>query len=451
MAPLDSSGSAPDDDPEGEETPPKRVRTAAEDLVTVGEERGHDLDFSPASLAGVDTLVSAVQSDDRDGDGDGDDDLNLDALGVAEREVAVTRLGCYVGETLVRSYDAAEWAETDDGWTVVVDGPGDRLTVKVFDLAADFLDGNATVTDLSDALAEGAGVDAPRIVPADGDTDASALAVQTPGPDYDPDSFRSDADAFVDRYPRYGLDYTPESLDALDGVVFGELSAGDDLAGAYSGTALSEMVRELGAYFGETLVVSLDGAWTHDGEWTVDIADRSGTVGVAVFEAALAALQGDLAFGAVYDRLAGDIEAGVEAEARAGVGAGGGIDGSIDAAMVARAEAFAGRWPDYDLDFSPASLARLDDLAATEFERFTGRERASGELVETATAFAAYFGEVLRREHDAAWVDDDGPAVALETDDGDDAVGVDAVEAAATCVAGNLSFVATYEGLLAAR
>jgi len=71
-------------------------------------------------------------------------------------------------------------------------------------------------------------------------------------------------------------------------------------------------------------------------------------------------------------------------------------------------------------------------------------------LFEAAAPFSAYFGEVLRREHGAVWADDDGPAIFLETDDGG-AVGVDAIRTAATCLAGNATFVGTYEDLLAER
>lgn len=129
-----------------------------------------------------------------------------------------------------------------------------------------------------------------------------------------------------------------------------------------------------------------------------------------------------------------------EAAEQAGPGAG------TDEAELARvtrerAESFAADWPDYALDFSPASLTRLDELADAEFDHLAGETDPTQELLEAAVPLGAYFGEVVVRTDGARWVDRDGPVVVVTGEDGD--VGTDVLQTAAGCVAGELSFVET--------
>lgn len=86
-----------------------------------------------------------------------------------------------------------------------------------------------------------------------------------------------------------------------------------------------------------------------------------------------------------------------------------------------RADDLADDWPDYDLDGSPASLERLDDLIAAEFDgsppdadRDALRAESPPGVVPEGASFAlgsggataklaAYFGEVFVRSHGGVW------------------------------------------------
>jgi len=90
---------------------------------------GVALDFTPASLSRLDDVIAGLPAPDRRPD-ESDDATDAPApVGV---------LGSYLGETLVRSADAA-WVETEPGhWTVVVYGDA-PVTVNVFEVARDCL------------------------------------------------------------------------------------------------------------------------------------------------------------------------------------------------------------------------------------------------------------------------------------------------------------------------
>lgn len=117
------------------------------------------------------------------------------------------------------------------------------------------------------------------------------------------------------------------------------------------------------------------------------------------------------------------------------------------------AEAFAAEWPSYDLDFSPASLARLDALILTEFpvEEFAGvalgdaTDESSPALTMAAIDTGAYVAEVLSRTLDAEWKMADGSQLIVSTDDGE--VRLDPVATAADCCRREDSFAAIYDRL----
>lgn len=76
------------------------------------------------------------------------------------------------------------------------------------------------------------------------------------------------------------------------------------------------------------------------------------------------------------------------------------------------AEEFAATWSEYGLDFTPDSLARLDEVFATQQERANylqielddGR---TGAFAPMASMPACYFGETMIRNYEAEWVFDD--------------------------------------------
>jgi len=381
--------------------PPESFREEAEELAEFWGD--HGLDFTPESLQRVDGLVDAQWEDDRFRNLEtAEDGLSTDELVF---EGLVVQLGSYFGETLVRTHEGAEWRNDDEfGWVVAVDGPDGELMSNVFHVAKDCLREPSKFAVSYDEVVAHSGVGEPIIEDRGG---AVTIEVSVPDGDADPDEFRAAGESVVEDYPWYDLDYSPGSLGDLDDLVTEEVFDGEHLVDEFDAEELSETVERLGGYFGETIVRSADGEWVYeDGSWTVDVEREGEVVGVDVFRGAMSVLHEGASFEGIYDRVAG---------------------------------ALAGQYDAYDLDFTAASLARLDRLAQEEFGELAATEEATEQLLEAAAPFSAYFGEVLRREHDAVWVDRDG-----------EAVGVDAIETAATCLAGNATFAGTYEDLLAA-
>ena len=141
---------------------------------------------------------------------------------------------------------------------------------------------------------------------------------------------------------------------------------------------------------------------------------------------------------------------GAPADARAGATAAVSVEFKHDGdaePLTDRARDLAEAWPAYDLDFSPASLERLDRIAEEEYERVTrAADVEEAAVVTESRAFASYFGEVLRRNHDAGWVTGEEYTVAVDCPD--DPVGVDAMEVAVACLATGTTFAGTYEELV---
>lgn len=124
----------------------------------------------------------------------------------------------------------------------------------------------------------------------------------------------------------------------------------------------------------------------------------------------------------------------------------------VAARFRAAAEDLVERFPAADLDYGPASLARLDrvaeaaydgrDLSAAELD---GEDADSRLLTDLAREAGGYFGAVLCRAFGGEWRDDDGPVVVAQGDGR--AVRVDTVAVAADALRGTDSFAATYETL----
>lgn len=318
---------------------------------------------------------------------------------------------------------------------------------------------------------------------------ASMPSVETlrPPPSATVESFRDRAAAFAvahDADGEDGLDYSPGSLAAVDrlvadGTVSGSLDAdwSGDVADGDRTAALAETVADVGSYFGEVLVRTYGGRWTTDEEVPeVQLENGDGgTTSVDVFRAVAETLRRGLPLGAVHDALRARSDA-VDRRVYDGTGptpgptAGGDGPGPGASApdaratdrprqLAAQAEAFAAANADYELTFEPSSLRRLDALgsaAAGEDLADVDPESEPRRVLAYALPYGAYFGEVIRRSHPgrAAWLDEDGYTIGLVAEEAagqETAVTVDAVQAAATCLAGNDSFGDVYERLLDAR
>lgn len=429
----DKIGTGPDE-ADHQMPSPESFQGAAEELAVMGDQ--HHLDFTPESLPRLDELVTAEWETERvrghNADGVG---ARMDELSREELEVL---LGSYFGETLVRTHENATWQITDEyGWVVSVDGPDGKLLSNVFTIAENRLVESTPLAASYDDVMRHSGVGDP-ILADRGDDHTRHIGMPDKG--VDPTEFRAIADRFVERYAGYDLDYSPASLAALDQLVTAEREEEAQTIDTAVEYDRADTVEGMGSYFGETLLANHSGAWVHEGgTWTVDVEVASDVTGVEAFHAAVSALNGDLTFVGIYQRLLGAPGEGDEDRGE-----------TVGELAAAQAGELARLYDSYDLDYSPGSLERLDRLVEEEFGEFADIDEPTDQLLAAAAPFSAYFGEVLRREHGAVWTARDGPAIFLETAAGD-AVGLDALQAAATCLAGNATFVRTYNVLLAER
>lgn len=259
--------------------------------------------------------------------------------------------------------------------------------------------------------------------------------------------FLEDATDLSEFWSEYDLTFTVASLARLDellGEQYGHERFEDAEYGAedYDSQVFTSLVDQAGAYVGEVFVRHHDGEWVQeDDRWLVDVpagpAVEPAGATVSVFHIAREALTGPSTVSGEHDAIAARLGLAetVGSEATTTVEA---ADGDTDAATRLResAEDLAERWPEYELDFSTASLERLQDLIAAELdaERFEGAElgdetdQASMLLTAHAVGVGGYLGEVLRREHGGEWTDD-----GLVVLDGRE---VDAIDFAVDCVRG---------------
>ncbi|QSG12737.1 Uncharacterized protein HSBGL_2332 [Halapricum desulfuricans] len=115
-------------------------------------------------------------------------------------------------------------------------------------------------------------------------------------------------------------------------------------------------------------------------------------------------------------------------------------------------------WGEYELDFSLASLTRLDDLVAEQWdaERFETIEFGDDSYdakvyTETATQLGSYFGEVLVRRHDAVWQQETGTGWTVSVPSGPDSEAAGATvtvfQVAEDCLTGDSTFTGMHDAL----
>lgn len=104
------------------------------------------------------------------------------------------------------------------------------------------------------------------------------------------------------------------------------------------------------------------------------------------------------------------------------------------------AEALAAQWPAYDLDFSPASLSRLDELLDAEL--------SPSQHTIYEFRLGAYLGEVLVRTHGARWTPTDEAGWVVEiADDPGDATVIEFDDPVRNGLRGDVPFAEAYERL----
>jgi len=251
------------------------------------------------------------------------------------------------------------------------------------------------------------------------------------------------AAAFVDAHPDVDLDYTPASLhevddlaasvradreaavaNATDGNATGEATVGDGAAGdgvvdgdaAADVEAVDETIRRMGAYLGETFVREYGGEWSFDERagWVVELpATHRGEPLVLTVPSVLGdVFEGESSFAVVHDVFASELDVDApelaaddgppeptdprEEQAPADVVA---TFDRLGAELAAEHEA---------LDFSPASLGALDEVARRDREqRATAFDPERDDLDFSVgghtDAVAGYFGGVVRTHHTAEY------------------------------------------------
>ncbi|AQL42939.1 hypothetical protein BV210_09515 [Halorientalis sp. IM1011] len=247
-----------------------------------------------------------------------------------------------------------------------------------------------------------------------GDDDADAGAPERPDPT--PTTFRNKAADAVADWDAHELDYSLDSLSRLDDFAAKQGAKLDVLHDEGDDSVADLHTRytiQAGSYLGEVLVRQRDGEWVEDGErWAVSLIYEGEPATVDVFELAGHSFAEEPVFGEVADRFTADEEEPDDPEPTP-------LDTSD---MAAHAEELAEFWDGYDLNFAPRSLARLDELADSEWDtdRFEdtelgGEDMDSGMYTELVKQLGSYYGEVLVRSLDAEWTRrDDDIVVAVE-------------------------------------
>jgi hypothetical protein len=125
----------------------------------------------------------------------------------------------------------------------------------------------------------------------------------------------------------------------------------------------------------------------------------------------------------------------------------GGPDGFRD-----EAAAFVDFWAEYDLDYTPASLPRLDDYIGAQQEsanhvRVETDDGSEVTFAPLASSAACYYGEPLVRNYDAEWVREGG-GWAVQIRGPDDAATANVFHVAHDCLEEEPKFAFTHDVLL---
>jgi len=280
-----------------------------------------------------------------------------------------------------------------------------------------------------------------------GDDDADAGAPERPDPT--PTTFRNKAADAVADWDAHELDYSLASLSRLDDFAAKQGAKLDVLHDEGDDSVADLHTRytiQAGSYLGEVLVRQRDGEWVEDGDrWAVSLTYEGEPATVDVFELAGHSFAEEPVFGEVADRFTEDDDEPDDPEPTP-------LDTSD---MAAHAEELAEFWDDYDLNFSPRSLARLDELADSEWDtdRFEdtelgGEDMDSGMYTELVKQLGSYYGEVLVRSLDAEWTRrDDDIVVAVEGNTSAPPVPVPVFSVAAESLTGPAVFATRFNDL----
>ncbi|MFC7075037.1 hypothetical protein [Haloarcula halophila] len=423
---------------------PTEFRQRAETVA----DRSEQLDLTTGSLSRLDAAV-AEQFDGETVE-DGDDTAYT---------TNTVRFGSYLGEVLVRELDG-RWVQ-DDGWGVTVTGADDERTVAVFDVAARSFAAEPAFAAVVDRLEDELMLSAEPADEADADDGGEAdradqATSQTGTPDSEPVEDWADAGDWQPATEKAGFDGTDESdggsvADTPDEP--DEDDGGESGAESDDGFRIPDAEGGVAAEGGTDTTTDDDGVTASDTETSEEGSGHTDAWSLAAESASAADDRGDTARsadtedGSLLDQLAQDEDE--PSDPAAGEG--------LRADYAERAADFASFWGEHDLDFTPASLARLDDLVDAEWEEERFADATYGEtdrfedrsFTSLVEELGSYFGEVLVRELDAEWTDEtDHPAAVVVTGP-DGRLAVPVYDVAMGSLRGGAAFERSYRALLA--
>jgi len=224
-----------------------------------------------------------------------------------------------------------------------------------------------------------------------------------------PTDFRNKAVDAVQDWGVDDLDFTVDSLPRLDtfadkqGARLDVMAADGDDDEAVARMHTAYTIRA-GSYFGEVLVREAGGQWTRDGAvWAVQLPTGDDSTLVDAFEVAAHSFAETPAFAETARQLGVDVDDGDDEDDEPEP-----VD--VRPEMREVAESVGDTWDAYALDFSPASVVRLDALVETEFDprEFDGVDVGGDGMEakmyrERLKQFGSYFGEVIVRHLDGEW------------------------------------------------
>lgn len=292
----------------------------AEEYADTWQEFG-PTDYSVASIRGIDEMFATQQ-----------ERANWLAIDLDDGRTGgfapmAAQPACYFGEVLVRNYDADWVLDPDYGWALGFNG---GTIVNLFGTAHRALEDEPPFVRLHDTFVANYGLDGTPLEPGgelleerrqdagiDPDEFDDELERAAGERESGPEQMRSFAADFVDTHSEYDLDYSVDSLSAVD-AVFDDTFRTDAFADAQLGSTddeasivLTATASEAGGYFGEVVRRTTDAEWVHrdeDGlklEFPADEAD----IRVDPIATATSAIEDDESFAVSYVELLETVDA----------------------------------------------------------------------------------------------------------------------------------------------
>lgn len=293
----------------------------AEEYADMWQEFG-PTDYSVESIRGIDEMFATQQ-----------ERANWLAIDLEDGRTGgfapmAAQPACYFGEVMIRNYDA-EWVlDRDYGWAL---GFGGGTIVNLFGTAHGALESEPPFVRMHDTFVANYGLEGELLDP-DGELleerrqdsgidpsefDDDELERAARERESGPEQMRSFAADFVENHPGYELDYSVDSLSAVDDV-FDDKFRTDEFADARLGKTddeasivLTATASEAGGYFGEVVRRTTDAEWIHrDGDGLkLEFPTDEAEIRVDPMATATSAIEDGDSFAASYVELVETVDA----------------------------------------------------------------------------------------------------------------------------------------------